>query len=81
MKRNLKFRPVVSLSTFGDNECLEPSVRTVSVSDSAEEVVIVNNDASSFSIPPYKEMTVDACLKRGDNLETVASDILQPIVK
>ena len=81
MKRNLKFRPVVSLSTFGDNDCFEPSVRTVSVSDSAEEVVIVNNDASSLSIPPYQEMTVDSCLKRGDNLETVASDILQPIFK
>lgn len=81
MKRNLKFRPVCSIATFGDNGCKEPVVSTVSVSDCAEEVVVIEKDASALSLPPFKEMQVDACLKRGDDLETVATDILQPSVK
>lgn len=81
MKRNLKFRPICSTATFGDNGCTEPTVSTVSVSDCAEEVVVIERDASALSLPPFKEMQVDACLKRGDDLESVATDILQPSVK
>lgn len=81
MKRNLIFRPICSLATFGDNGCKEPTVSTVSVYDCAEEVVVIEKDASALSLPPFKDMQVDACLKRGDDLETVATDILQPIVK
>lgn len=81
MKRNLKFRPICSISTFGDNGCKEPTISTVSVSDCAEEVVVIEKDASALSLPPFKEMQVDACLKRGDDLDKVATDILQPIVK
>lgn len=81
MKRNLKFRPVCSIATFGDNGCKEPTVSTVSVSECAEEVVVINNDASALSLPPFKEMQVDACMKRGDDLEKVATEILLPSVK
>lgn len=80
MKRNLKFRPVCSTVTFGDSGCKEPTVSTVSISDCAEEVVVVENDASLLPLPPFKEMQVDVCMKRGDNLETVATDILQPSI-
>lgn len=80
MKRNLKFRPTCSLATFGDNGCKEPTVSTVSVSDCAEEVVVIEKDASALSLPPYKDMQVDSCMKRGDNLETVATEILQPSI-
>ena len=80
MKRNLKFRPVCSLATFGDNGCKESTVSTISVSDCAEEVVVIEKDASGLSLTPFKEMQVDACLKRGDDLETVAADILQPSI-
>lgn len=81
MKRNLKFRPTCSLATFGDNGCFEPSVSTLAVSDCAEEVVILNKDASKIVLPKYKDMQVDVCLKRGDSLEQVATDVLQPNVK
>lgn len=81
MKRNLKFRPISSIVTFGDNGCKEPTIRTVSVSDCAEQVVVIENDASALSLPPFKDMQVDACMKRGDNLESVVTDILQPGVK
>lgn len=81
MKRNLKFRAISSIATFGDNGCKEPSVATVSVSDCAEEVVVIEKDASALSLPPYKDLQVDACLKRGDDLESVATEILQPIIK
>lgn len=78
MKRNLKFRSTCSLASFGDNGCKEPTVSTVSVSDCAEEVVVIEKDASALVLPPFKEMQVDACMKRGDDLETVVTDILQP---
>lgn len=81
MKRNLKFRPVCSIATFGDNGCKEPTVSTVSVSDCAEEVVVIEKDASALSLPPFKDLQVDACMKRGDDLESFATDILQPIIK
>ena len=81
MKRNLNFAPTCSLVTFGDNQCLEPSLSTVTVSDGADEVVIINRDASALALPPYKDMQVDVCLMRGDNLDSVACDVLQPIVK
>lgn len=80
MKRNLNFRPICSTATFGDNGCYEPTVSTVSVSDCAEEVVVIEKDASALSLPPFKEMQVDACMKRGDDLEKVATDILQPSI-
>lgn len=81
MKRNLNFRAICSIATFGDNGCKEPTVSTLSVSDCAEEVVVIEKDASALSLPPFKEMQVDSCLKRGDDLESVATDILQPIIK
>lgn len=81
MKRNLKFRPICSIATFGDNGCKQPTVSTVSVTDCAEEVVVINDDASALSLPPFAEMQVDSCLKRGDDLDTVATDILQPSFK
>lgn len=81
MKRNLKFRSICSIATFGDNGCKEPTISTVSVSDCAEEVVVIEKDASALSLPPFTEMQVDACMKRGDDLEKVATDILQPSVK
>ena len=80
MKRNLKFRPTCSIATFGDNGCKEPTVSTVSVSDCSEEVVVIEKDASALALPPFKDMQVDACLKRGDDLESVATDILQPSI-
>ena len=80
MKRNLKFRSTCSIATFGDNGCKEPTVSTVSVSDCAEEVVVIEKDASALSLPPYKDMQVDACMKRGDDLESVVTDILQPSI-
>ena len=81
MKRNLKFAPTCSTATFGENGCFEPRVTTVSISDCSEEVIIVKEDASTLSLPPFKEMQVDSCLKRGDSLESVATDILQPVIK
>ena len=81
MKRNLKFSPTCSTATFGDNDCFEPRVATVSISDSSEEVIIVKEDASALPLPPFKDMQVDSCLKRGDSLESVATDILQPVIK
>lgn len=81
MRRNLKFKPTCSTSTFGDNGCYEPQVSTVSVSDCAEEVVVIHKDASAVPLPQFKEMQVDMCLKRGDSLESVATDILQPTIK
>ena len=81
MKRNLKFRSTCSIATFGDNGCKEPTVSTVSVSDCAEEVVVIERDASALPLPPYREMQVDVCMKRGDDLESVATDILQPSIK
>lgn len=80
MKRNLNFRPICSIATFGDNGCKEPTVSTVFVSDCAEEVVVIDKDASALSLPPFKEMQVDACMKRGDDLEKVVTDILQPSI-
>lgn len=80
MKRNLVFRPICSIATFGANGSNEPTVSTVSVSDCAEEVVVIEKDASALSLPPFKDMQVDACLKRGDDLEKVATDILQPSI-
>lgn len=80
MKRNLKFRSICSTATFGDNGCKEPTVSTVSVSDCAEEVVVIEKDASALFLPPFKDMQVDSCIKRGDSLESVATDILQPSI-
>ena len=81
MKRNLKFRPICSTATFGDNGCKEPTISTVSVSECSEEVIVIENDASALSLPLFKEMQVDVCMKRGDDLESVATDILQPVFK
>lgn len=58
MRRNLKFRPTCSIATFGENGCFEPQVSTVSVSDCAEEVVVVDKDSSVVPLPQFRVMHI-----------------------